>query len=418
MANTQWGNVYITLQSQNGYEDVYAGRLQEDPSGRCVFTYDAHYLETGHLPIAYTLPLRPEPFISEQGLHPFFDNMVSEGWLKNAQSRALGIPAVNRFALLLGFGLDLPGAVFVVDPKPAPHISLHHADEATLAALTGRASLSGIQRKLLLVKESGQFRPVGPKEVSTHIAKLASGNLANLIELEFLTSLAVRELLPQDEVAAMEIANIPAIHESALVVTRFDRTATGQRSAHFEEFNQLLGRRAEDKYQGDYADMAQCMKAMPMPRFIEVDRLFRRILASFLVGNTDAHFKNFALFHTDKGFKLTPAYDLVAAALYDYSSIALAVAGINDLRITKLLPKHFLLMGQQFGLPEKAIVMAVEDLGRNRSRATDAVMRSSVGSPMLKQNLIDLMEKRWNGSFKLTGPFLLKKPKKGVVSKS
>ncbi len=194
----------------------------------------------------------------------FFDNLVAEGWFRNAQARALGIDPGNRFALLLGFGYDLAGAVSVIDPEPREHHHLDHADEATIAAMMGRASLSGIQRKLLLVKDGKEYRPVRPNELSTHIAKLTSGNLQNLIELEYLTTLAVRKFLPDDDVVDLEIAAISAIHEQALVVPRFDRTPTGKRLHHFEEFNQLLGRHSgDDKYEGGYEDMARFIHETP-----------------------------------------------------------------------------------------------------------------------------------------------------------
>jgi serine/threonine-protein kinase HipA len=67
----------------------------------------SHYLEREQpAAIAHTLPLRVEPYVSERGLHPFFDNLVAEGWFRNVQARALGIDPGSRFALLLGFGHD------------------------------------------------------------------------------------------------------------------------------------------------------------------------------------------------------------------------------------------------------------------------------------------------------------------------
>src|SRR5690606_27107416 len=128
-------------------------------------------------------------------------------------------------------------------------------DEATFAALLGHASLSGIQRKLLVVQEGKSFRPVGPNELSTHIAKLASGNLAQLLELEYLTTAAVRALLPHDDVVDMKLVDLASISEPALIIPRFDRTSRGRR-IHFEEFNQLLGKYSGDqKYEGAYEEM-------------------------------------------------------------------------------------------------------------------------------------------------------------------
>ena len=412
MARTFWGKIYL--------KDSYAGRLQEEPGGRCVFTYDPTYLEREQpAAIAHTLPLRAEPYISERGLHPFFDNLVAEGWFRNAQARALGIDPSSRFGLLLGFGHDLAGAVSVEDPEPAERKQLDHADEATIAALLGRASLSGIQRKLLVVRNGKSYRPVGPDELSTHIAKLASGNLTSLLELEYLTTLAVHMLLPGEEIVDMDIVHLPSIKEDALVIPRFDRTSTGKR-VHFEEFNQLLGKYSgNDKYEGAYEDLGQFILHTPSCIPAEADRLLRRILACLLVGNTDAHFKNFAMFHARDGLRLTPAYDLVAASLYpEYQSIALSVAGVKHMAIGSLQAKHLLRMAQGFGVNEDALVSALEQLGKRLPTALAALEKSDVGPKPLRESLQERMEKRWNGSFASTGALLSKKRSKGGKAKS
>jgi serine/threonine-protein kinase HipA len=412
MARMLWGKVYL--------KNIYAGRLQEEPGGRCVFTYDPTYLEREQpAAIAHTLPLRVEPYVSERGLHPFFDNLVAEGWFRNAQARALGVDPGSRFALLLGFGHDLAGAVSVEDPEPAERKQLDHADAATIAALLGRASLSGIQRKLLVVRDGKSYRPVGPDELSTHIAKLPSGNLTNLLELEYLTTFAVRTLLPGDETVDMDIVHLPSIKDDALIIPRFDRTSTGKR-VHFEEFNQLLGKYSgDDKYEGAYEDLGQFILRTPSCIPAEADRLLRRILACLLVGNTDAHFKNFAMFHTRDGLRLTPAYDLVAASFYpEYQSIALSVAGAGSIAIGSLQAKHLLPMAQGFGVTEDALLSAVEQLGKRLPTALAALEKSDIGSTPLRKRLQERMEKRWNGSFASTGPLLSKKRSKGGKPKS
>ena len=406
MAETLWGKVY--------YKDTYAGRLQEEPGGRIVFTYDSSYVQEKQPIIAHAFPLRVEPYPSEHRLHSFFDNLVAEGWFRNAQAQALGIDPKNRLSLLLGFGYDLAGAVSVVDPDPQTHYQIDHVDEAMIAALLGRASISGVQRKLLVVKDGNSFRPVKPNELSTHIAKLTSGNLSNLLELEYLTTLAVSRLLPDDDVVTMEIATISSIHERALIIPRFDRTPSGKRLHHFEEFNQLLNRSSgDDKYDGGYEDMGRFILNTRGCIPAEADRLFRRILACLLVGNTDAHFKNFAMFHTRDGLRLTPLYDLVSSSIYrEYQSIALGVFGIRNMAIGNLDCKHLIGMGAGFGLQPDAVLAATEALGKQLPNALTAIERSSIGSLELRKQLIEKMEKRWNGSFALIGLRLLKKQKK------
>ena len=413
MAKTLWGKIY--------YKDIYAGRLQEESGGRCVFTYNPSYLEAGHPAIAYTLPLRPKPYISERGLHPFFDNLVAEGWFRNAQAKALDISPNNRFALLLGFGHDLAGAVSVIDPEPQELKPLDPNDEAAaIAALLGRASLSGVQRKLLVVKEGKQYRPVKPNELSTHIAKLPSGNLTDLTQLEYLITQAVRALMPDDTIVDMEIATLPAINEEALIIPRFDRTPSGKQLYHFEEFNQLLGRYSgDDKYEGNYEEMGKFILGTPNCIPAESDRLLRRIIACLLVGNTDAHFKNFAMFHTPEGLRLTPAYDLVAASYYpSFQAIALKIGNTANLAIGSLLPKHIVALGKGFQIREESLLDAMETFEKRLPKALETLERSNAGSKIMRDTLKDRIEKRWNGSFASIGQLLSKKQNKGEKNKN
>src|SRR3954452_23068551 len=134
MAAALWSKVY--------FDQAFAGELRQEPGGRCVFTYDPTYLEGTLPPIAFTLPRQAEPHICEQGLHPFFDNLVAEGWLRNAQARALKVDTGNRFALLLAFGHDCAGAVSIIDPAPASEPAIDVDDPVAKAALASRASLS------------------------------------------------------------------------------------------------------------------------------------------------------------------------------------------------------------------------------------------------------------------------------------
>lgn len=412
MAKSFWGKVY--------FQDNYAGRLHEEPGGRYVFTYDASYINSNLPQISYSLPLRHEPFLSENKLHPFFDNLVAEGWLAQAQARSLGVNPADRFALLLGFGEDLAGAVSIIDPDPISQQNLNHLDEVTAAALRVRASLSGIQRKLLLKKDGTQYRLVRSGELSTHIAKLSSGNLNALLEIEYLSTLAIKILLPEDNIINAEIGEVAAIKEPALIIPRFDRSPSGNRSYHFEEFNQLLGRSAgNDKYNGSYEEMACFIKNTPGCIPLEIIRLFKRVLACLLIGNTDAHFKNFAMFHTRDGLRLTPAYDLVASALYpEFQTIALSVGSAKDLQIGDLKPKHILALGNGFGLTDDEIIYLIAELGKTLPHALEVVLNSQVGSLGIRKKLTKKMEARWNGSFISIGKLLSKKQSKGGKTKS
>jgi serine/threonine-protein kinase HipA len=406
MATSLWGKVYFD-------SDSYAGELRQEPGGRCVFTYDPTYLELRKPAIAFTLPRRAEPYINENGLHPFFDNLVAEGWLRNAQARALKVNPEDRFALLLAFGHDCAGAVSVIDPDPNPRLQIETGDAVTNAALMSRASLSGIQPKLLAVKDERGFRPARGDELSTYIAKRSSGTLRDIVENEYLTTIANAALLPGDEIAEVEIAKVEDLgDEKALLVKRFDRLKSGTKR-HFEEFNQLLNRQAgEDKYDASYEEIARFVLETPGCTPVDVWRLYQRILVCFLTGNTDAHLKNFAMFHTPGGLRLTPAYDLVAAALYpEFKFIALSIGGASNLVLNELKPKHIVSLGNSYGLSEKVLLDVFAALDKRRPYAEKAVMLAAkkIDAEQIGKHLLEIMERRWNGTFASAGNFLSKK---------
>ena len=402
MAINLWGKIY--------YKDTFAGILSQEAGGRCVFTYDESYLQSSLPAISYTLPLRAEPHLSEYGLHPFFDNLCAEGWLKNAQARALGLRRDDRFSLLLAFGTDLAGAVSIIDPEPVGDIKIDRGDPENIAALSARASLSGVQPKLGAIKEGRVFRPVKQGERATHIAKLPSPALPDILELEYVTAQACAALLKEDIVAEMTLAPLKEVAERVLFVKRFDRTKDGEQ-LHFEEFNQLFGKHPEDKYEACYEHMADfiiqngdiCLRA-------ECDTLFRRVMACILTGNTDAHLKNFAMEHTESGLRLTPCYDLVAAACYpEYQTLALGIGGAENMRIGSIGPKNIARLGNLFGLPDRAVMLAVSDFASRLDKAHSAVDASKNIGRDIKDKLHQQMEKRWNGTFDSIGTYLSKR---------
>jgi serine/threonine-protein kinase HipA len=90
-----------------------AGIIEETAQGSR-FTYDPTYLARPKaLPISPTLPLRPEPYES-RGLHPFFENLLPEGWLLDRTCTKLGLDPNDAFGLMLATCADCAGAVEIV----------------------------------------------------------------------------------------------------------------------------------------------------------------------------------------------------------------------------------------------------------------------------------------------------------------
>jgi serine/threonine-protein kinase HipA len=83
----------------------------EEGDGTTSFTYSAEWLaRPDAVPISLTLPLRSEPYINS-GLHPFFENLLPEGWLLEVFSKKLKISKDDPFRLLIATCGDCIGAV-------------------------------------------------------------------------------------------------------------------------------------------------------------------------------------------------------------------------------------------------------------------------------------------------------------------
>lgn len=89
------------------------GMLREHGK-QVAFQYDAEWVaQSVAVPVSVTLPLRAEPYVSD-GLHPFFENLLPEGWLLELATRKLKIAKDDAFGLLLATCADCVGAVEIV----------------------------------------------------------------------------------------------------------------------------------------------------------------------------------------------------------------------------------------------------------------------------------------------------------------
>jgi serine/threonine-protein kinase HipA len=106
-------------------DGVPVGTIREQDDGReTAFTYDPEWLANPEaVPISLTIPLGSSPVVSK-GLHPFFENLLPEGWLLNLSTDKFKIAPDDAFGLLLAVCADCVGAVEVTDPT-----SVEIADE-------------------------------------------------------------------------------------------------------------------------------------------------------------------------------------------------------------------------------------------------------------------------------------------------
>lgn len=95
------------------YNNELAGILTEEDSGEYLFVYDETYVsEHPHQFITFQMPVTLRPYRSKR-LFPFFDGLISEGWLLNIAAESWRIDKNDRMGLLLACCQNAIGAVSV-----------------------------------------------------------------------------------------------------------------------------------------------------------------------------------------------------------------------------------------------------------------------------------------------------------------
>lgn len=175
--------------------------------------------------------------------------------------------------------------------------------------LTGKFSISGVQPKLSvkLDKKLNVLIPVA--EGGEYILKPQTATFSNI---------------PENEQCCMDIAEsldidiplhclIPLKDNSlAYVVKRFDREKSIK--IHQEDFTQILEQ--ADKYKGSAEQIGRKLKDISSAPGYDSQLFFERVILNFILGNGDAHLKNYSISYRDKdNIRLTPAYDIVSSKL-------------------------------------------------------------------------------------------------------
>ena len=131
-----------------------------------------------------------------------------------------------------------------------------------------------------------------------------------------------------------------------------------------------------------------------------------------MIGNTDAHLKNFAIYIQNGILKhQTPMYDVVYSSYYkEFNTLALRLDGCENLEITEIKPKQIINLGMNgFKLGIDDIIKCVDELVCNIEKAVEEVSKSEIKAPTVKDKLIQMMIKRKNGTFLGVRNYALKK---------
>ena len=234
-----------------------------------------------------------------------------------------------------------------------------------------RLSLAGAQDKIA-VKVSGKqiSIPLGGAP-STHILKPAHEHFAGLVFNEVMClRLANAAGLPA---AGAEAGSIEEIDYA--LVERYDRklvqTSAGvdYERLHQEDFCQALGIVPENKYQNEGGpSLKHCfdlLREVSSAPVIDLQRLLDAVIFNYLIGNHDAHGKNFSLLYDQeegREARLAPLYDLACTVYYPELSKKMAMKIGGEYLLDKISPRHFESLAEETGLAKPLVRERVPEL--------------------------------------------------------
>lgn len=306
--------------------------------------------------LSLALPLSRAPITDTSSTHrpvaAFIEGLLPEGNLRRHLAAAEGVATSDAMALLRVVGAECAGAVQFLPAGTEPsggrvreltdaEVTRLVADLPTYHLPDGahpQASLAGIQDKVLLTaRPGGAWGWPEDGAASTHLIKPEplGGAVARLIQSEDWALRVARAAgLPAAESRLERFAE-----RAAIVVTRYDRDRAGQRQ-HQEDFCQALGLDPQAKYESSAEAVPRLRRiaALAAPRAEDPTALRRALLAAVtfnvIIGNGDAHSKNYSLLLGSRGqVSLAPLYDIAPLMFLDrrYRSTGQVINGRTNI---------------------------------------------------------------------------------------
>jgi len=353
-------------------------------------------------PISPSMPLSDRIW-SGEGATSYFDGLLPDDHTVREKIAAREhAESAGIFDLLAVIGRDCVGALrFIpegVDPGDPTKMEYRPVtgDEiaARLAALGTnplglyadeddfRISIAGVQEKTAFLRVNNQWQlPLGLTPTS-HIFKPAMKEGPNGADFsdtpwnEWLCLVLCRALGLQTANAEVRLFD----GKPVIVVERFDRT--WQEGVLYrlpqEDICQALGVPPLRKYQSDggpgIVEVMAFLNGAVTPHEYRLTFMKAQIVF-WLLAAIDGHAKNFSIFLSPGGYRLTPLYDVMSAAPYpefpvQKVKLAMSLGDKGYYRLSQIQLRHFYQTGQKAGLHEQEMVSIFSDLA---TRMEDAI---------------------------------------------
>ena len=367
---------------KNG-ELVPVGTIIGETASDARFRYLDEYRNGDGTPVSVSLPMQEDAFTAEQTVS-YFEGLLPEGFTRRTVAQWMHVDEGDYLSILHGLGRECLGAVCITDNNDAVGASYERITEAEVQALAAEGatksaelvtkshlSLTGASGKVGLYYDAGSgewYLPHGTAP-STHIVKQSHVRLEAIVTNEKL-SLMTAERCGLDTPESFIInTGRGEEHEVLFATQRYDRLfVQGGRvidgmpkpyRLHQEDFAQAMGIPAAAKYEkeprGYLKGMFEILRRYSADPIADQLKLWDIIVFDYLIGNTDAHIKNFSLLYGKdlKQIRLAPAYDIVSTVIYEQSTRDMAFSIGGALSLDDLTRDSFREAAREVGLGER-----------------------------------------------------------------
>jgi serine/threonine-protein kinase HipA len=397
------------------------GTLDQDADGLLEFRYEPEWQNRPEArPLSRSLPLQHDPFRGKQ-VRPFFAGILPDEGPRRQIAAILGISERNDFALLERIGGECAGAVSLL-PVGAPPPTLGDKRKRELSGqeleeliaelprrplMAGREnlrlSLAGAQAKLPVVIQADVVAlPLG-NTPSTHIIKP---------EPERFPGLAAVEILCMTLAKAVGL-NVPPVSfrlvgdKPCLVIARYDRSSGPDGSitrVHQEDFCQALGFPPERKYQQEggplLRDCIRLIREWSTVAALDLRDFLDGLIFNVLIGNADAHGKNYSMLYRKGARRLAPFYDLVCTLAWPELSKTPAMKIGSSESIETVTPAHWRKMAQESRVGWPMLRERIADLcGKTLAGLRNAEVRGAAHDSAAVDRVADIIEERTSSLF-------------------
>ena len=320
------------------WDNKKVGTLSQDAGRLLDFKYSSAWLKNDDLnALSVSLPKRERRFNTKE-CRPFFAGLLPEQNQRSIIARNLGVSKNNDFSLLEKLGEDVAGILQILPPNLKPSEISNKSQTKYLTTeelakkiddlpiqplLSGdselRVSLAGAQSKVPVVLIDGKIGlPIGGQP-TTHILKPAMSEYPASTENEAFVMLLARSV----KLDVADVEPMSVLGRTFLLVKRYDRIICKNsivKRLHQEDFCQALGITPENKYASEggpgLSDCFKLIRNQSITPVADIKKFLDAVIFNLIVGNADAHGKNFSLLYGERGPCLAPLYDLLSTAAY------------------------------------------------------------------------------------------------------